>query len=83
MSLFLNLAQRLVQQSRIRLVQEAMWRDRDFPQEKRRRQSRRIWMMQLMKNKLLAEGYTVNVFIGKKTMKSARIPDELRKALQG
>lgn len=32
--------------------------------------------------KLLAEGHTVNVFVNKKTMKSAGIPDELRKALQ-
>ena len=32
-------------------------------------------------NKLLAEGYTVNVFVDKKTMKSTRIPDNLRKAL--
>ena len=34
-------------------------------------------------SKLLAEGHTVNVFVDKKTMKSARIPDSLRKALQG
>ena len=34
-------------------------------------------------NKLLAEGYTVNVFVDKKTMKSSRIPNRLRKALQG
>ena len=33
-------------------------------------------------NKLLAEGYTVNVFVNRKTMKSARIPDNLRKALE-
>ncbi|MBI2135087.1 acyl-CoA thioesterase [Candidatus Woesearchaeota archaeon] len=32
--------------------------------------------------KLLAEGYTVNVFVDRKTMKSARIPEELRKAMQ-
>ena len=33
-------------------------------------------------SKLLAEGYTVNVFVNKKTMKSTRIPDNLRKALE-
>jgi len=33
-------------------------------------------------SKLLAEGYTVNVFVNTKTMKSTKIPDELRKALQ-
>lgn len=33
-------------------------------------------------NELLAEGYTVNVFVDRKTMKSIRIPEELRKALQ-
>ena len=33
-------------------------------------------------NEILAEGYTVNVFVDKKTMKSTKIPDELRKALQ-
>src|SRR3989344_9200353 len=33
-------------------------------------------------SKLLAEGYTVNVFADKKTMKSAKIPESLRKALQ-
>ena len=33
-------------------------------------------------NTLLAEGYTVNVFVDKKTMKSTKIPDELRKGLQ-
>ena len=33
-------------------------------------------------NKLLAEGYTVNVFVNTKTMKSTKIPEELRKALQ-
>jgi|TARA_B100000315_G_C14585041_1_gene592540 acyl-CoA thioester hydrolase len=33
-------------------------------------------------NKLLAEGYTVNVFVDKKTMKSIKIPDNLRKSLQ-
>ena len=33
--------------------------------------------------KLLAEGYTVNVFVDKKTMKSATMPESLRKALQG
>jgi len=32
--------------------------------------------------KLLAEGYTVNVFVGRKTMSSIKIPEELRKALQ-
>lgn len=32
--------------------------------------------------KLLAEGHTVNVFVNKKTMKSAKIPDSLRKALE-
>ncbi len=34
-------------------------------------------------NKLLAEGYTINVFVNTKTMKSTKIPDDLRKALQG
>ena len=33
-------------------------------------------------NKLLAEGYTVNVFVDKKTMKSSKITDELRKVLE-
>ena len=33
-------------------------------------------------NELLAEGYTVNVFVDKKVMKSTKIPDKLRKALQ-
>ncbi len=33
--------------------------------------------------KLLAEGYTVNVFVDRKTMKSVKIPEELRKALKG
>lgn len=33
-------------------------------------------------NKLLAEGYTVNVFVDRKTMKSTKIPEELRKALE-
>ena len=33
-------------------------------------------------NILLAEGYTVNVFVDKKTEKSTRIPDNLRKTLQ-
>jgi len=33
-------------------------------------------------NKLLAEGYTVNVFVNAKTIKSTKIPDELRKSLQ-
>ena len=33
-------------------------------------------------NKLLAEGYTVNVFVDRKTMKSTKIPEELRKALK-
>jgi acyl-CoA thioester hydrolase len=33
-------------------------------------------------SKLLAEGYTVNVFVDRKTVKSTRIPDELRKALK-
>ena len=32
--------------------------------------------------KLLAEGYTINVFVDRKTMKSIKIPEELRKALQ-
>jgi len=32
--------------------------------------------------KLLAKGYTVNVFVDTKTMKSTKIPDELKKALQ-
>lgn len=31
---------------------------------------------------LLAEGYTINVFVDRKTMKSIKIPEELRKALQ-
>ena len=33
-------------------------------------------------SKLLAEGYTVNVFVDRKTTKSAKIPDSLRKALE-
>ena len=33
-------------------------------------------------DKLLAEGYTVKVFVDKKVMKSTKIPDKLRKALQ-
>lgn len=33
-------------------------------------------------NKLLAEGYTVNVFVDKKTMKPIKIPDNLKKSLQ-
>lgn len=33
-------------------------------------------------NEVLAEGYTVNVFVNKKTSKSTRIPDNLRNALQ-
>jgi len=33
-------------------------------------------------NEVLAEGYTVNVFVDKKTMKSTKISDDLRKALQ-
>jgi len=33
-------------------------------------------------NALLANGYTVNVFVDKKTMKSTRISDELRKSLE-
>jgi acyl-CoA thioester hydrolase len=33
-------------------------------------------------NEVLAEGYTVNVFVDKKTSKSTRIPDNLRNALQ-
>ena len=33
-------------------------------------------------NEILAEGYTVNVFVDKKTMKSTKIPDGLRKGLQ-
>jgi len=32
-------------------------------------------------NRILAEGYTVNVFVNIKTRKSTRIPDKLRKAL--
>ena len=32
--------------------------------------------------KLLAKGYTVNVFVDMKTKKSTKIPEELRKALQ-
>jgi acyl-CoA thioesterase FadM len=30
----------------------------------------------------LAEGYTVNVFVNTKTMKSTKIPEELRKSLE-
>ena len=33
-------------------------------------------------NKLLAEGYTVNVFVDMKTKKSANIPEKLKKVLQ-
>ena len=33
-------------------------------------------------NKLLAERYTVNIFVDRKTMKSTKIPEELRKALK-
>jgi len=33
-------------------------------------------------NELLAEGHTINVFVDRKTMKSIKIPEELRKALQ-
>jgi len=33
-------------------------------------------------NKLLAEGYTVNVFVNINTRKSTKIPDELRKVLR-
>lgn len=33
-------------------------------------------------SKLLAEGYTVNVFVDKKSMKPTKIPEELRKALK-
>jgi len=33
-------------------------------------------------NKLLAEGYTVNVFVNINIRKSTKIPDELRKALE-
>jgi len=33
-------------------------------------------------NKLLAEGHTINVFVDKKTIKSIRIPDNLRKSLE-
>ena len=33
-------------------------------------------------NEMLAEGYTVNVFVDKKTAKSTKIPDGLRKELQ-
>lgn len=32
--------------------------------------------------KLLAEGYTVNVFVDMETKKSTKMPEELRKALQ-
>src|SRR3989338_4412726 len=32
--------------------------------------------------KLLAEGYTINVFVDMKTKKPTKIPEELRKALQ-
>ena len=32
-------------------------------------------------SKLLAEGYTVNVFVERKTMESMKIPDKLRKVL--
>jgi len=31
---------------------------------------------------LLAEGHTINVFVNKKTMKSTKIPNDLRKALE-
>ena len=31
---------------------------------------------------LLADGYTVNVFVDMKTKKPTRIPDEFRKALE-
>ncbi len=34
----------------------------------------------LRRNTLLAEGYTVNVFVDMKTKKSSRIPDKLREA---
>jgi len=34
----------------------------------------------LRENTLLAEGYTVNVFVDMKTKKSSRIPDKLREA---
>ena len=40
-------------------------------------------IMRKKDEKLLAEGYTVNVFVDRKTMKSIGIPEELRKALQG
>ncbi|MCH8003516.1 MAG: acyl-CoA thioesterase [Nanoarchaeota archaeon] len=33
-------------------------------------------------NEVLAEGYTVNVFVNINTRKSTKIPDELRKVLQ-
>jgi len=33
-------------------------------------------------NEVLAEGYTVNVFVNIKTRKSTRIPDNLRKSLE-
>ena len=33
-------------------------------------------------NEILAEGYTVNVFVDKKTVKSTKIPDKLKKELQ-
>jgi len=38
-------------------------------------------IMRKKDSKLLAEGYTINVFVEKKEMKSMKIPDKLRKAL--
>jgi acyl-CoA thioesterase FadM len=32
--------------------------------------------------KLLAEGYTINVFVDSKKMKSVRIPDGIRKKIK-
>lgn len=32
--------------------------------------------------KLLAEGYTINVFVNKKKMKSMKMPDEIRKKIK-
>ena len=39
-------------------------------------------IMRKKDQKLLAEGYTVNVFVDRKTMKSVKIPEELRLALE-
>ena len=43
----------------------------------------KVWIINKRSGKLLAEGYTVNVFVDKKTMKSTTMPESLRKALQG